>query len=85
MGRILCEKHGRSPIELVCAHIATTTMSLPTHCIVTLDLAGVPTDLRCCELCATRLRAQPPANDADLELELSDAVPMCAVCLADRY
>jgi hypothetical protein len=83
MGRFLCDKHGPSPIELVCAHIATP-MTLPTHCIVTLDLAGATTDLRCCEVCATRLRA-PSISEAQLELELSDAVPMCAVCLADQY
>jgi hypothetical protein len=89
MGRILCDKHGRSPIELVCSHLAATTtttpMSLPTHCVVTVDLYGGPLDLRCCEPCATRLRAQPAMSEEDLELELADAAPVCAVCLADQY
>jgi hypothetical protein len=89
MGRILCETHGRSPIELVCAHIATPSttapMSLPTHCVVTLELYGETTDLRCCEPCATRLRAQASWSEADLELELADAEPVCAVCMADQY
>lgn len=82
MGRILCDRHGRSPIELVCSHLATTT-TLPTHCIVTLELEGETTDIRCCEPCASELRAQVVSSEADLELALRDAMPRCAICMGE--
>jgi hypothetical protein len=61
-------------------------MSLPTHCIVTLELYVETTDLRCCEPCATILRRQSVSSEAELDRALGDTVPMCAVCLAaDPY
>ena len=82
MGRILCDKHGRSPIELVCTHFAATT-TLPTHCIVTVQIAGETTDIRCCEHCATQLRAAAASSEADLERELQDAETVCARCMGE--
>lgn len=57
---------------------------MPTHCVVTLELDGEKTDIRCCEPCATKLRALV-SSDEELELALGDTVPMCATCLVEQY
>lgn len=69
-------------MELVCSHLATAAM-LPTHCLVTLQLDGEATDIRCCEPCATELRALSVSSEAELERALQDAEQVCARCMGE--